>query len=80
MISAQSVLNVQQQAAYVALDAEEFRASPHVILRVSVYPDGDKWCALYGVSLQEGVAGFGDTPAAACADFDKNWRSQSARS
>ena len=27
--------------------------------------DGDQWCALYGENLQEGVAGFGRTPAEA---------------
>ncbi|MCW0104448.1 hypothetical protein [Burkholderia pseudomallei] len=31
------------------------------------------WCALYGPNLMEGVCGFGDSPAEAMADFDKNW-------
>ena len=35
--------------------------------------DGDQWCALYGENLQEGVAGFGRTPAEAMADFDQAW-------
>lgn len=34
-------------------------------LTVTVSLDGDKWCALAGENLQEGVAGFGDTPSAA---------------
>jgi hypothetical protein len=38
-----------------------------------VFIDGDKWCALYGENLQDGVAGFGDSPALAMADFNKNW-------
>jgi hypothetical protein len=49
---------------------------PHVLMRPSIYPDGNAWCALYGEDLQMGVCGFGDTPAAACADFDKNWCGQ----
>jgi hypothetical protein len=49
---------------------------PSVLYRPNVLPDGNKWCALYGVNLQEGVAGFGDTPAEAMADFDKNWTTQ----
>lgn len=32
--------------------------------------DGDKWCCLYGDNLQDGVAGFGDTPQDAIADFN----------
>ena len=47
--------------------------TPSAIYRPEVYIDGDKWCALYGKDLQEGVAGFGDSPAEAMADFDKNW-------
>jgi hypothetical protein len=43
-------------------------------MRPAIYPDGDMWCALYGEDLQRGVAGFGETPELACADFDRNWR------
>lgn len=42
----------------------------------TVAPDGSKWCALYGPNIMEGVCGFGDTPAEAMSDFDKNWVSQ----
>lgn len=50
--------------------------APHVIFKPKVYPDGNQWCALYGEDLMMGVCGFGDTPELACADFDKNWKSQ----
>lgn len=49
---------------------------PAVLFRPSVYADGSKWCALYGADIMSGVCGFGDTPAEAMADFDKNWQSQ----
>lgn len=49
---------------------------PHVLMRPAVYPDGNMWCALYGEDLQMGVCGFGETPDAAMADFDKNWYGQ----
>ena len=49
---------------------------PSAVFRPSVFPDGNMWCALYGANLMEGVCGFGETPEAACADFDNNWRSQ----
>ena len=32
---------------------------------INIYKDGDQWCALHGVNLQEGTAGFGDTPGKA---------------
>ena len=46
---------------------------PAVLFRPTVSPDGTQWCALYGANLMEGVCGFGDTPEAAMADFDRNW-------
>ncbi len=47
--------------------------SPSVLYRPSLAIDGDQWCALYGANIQEGVAGFGVSPAAAMADFDRAW-------
>lgn len=46
---------------------------PFVLLRPAMFPDGNQWCALYGESLQEGVAGFGDTPEKAAIAFDLAW-------
>jgi len=46
---------------------------PSAIYKPKVFPDGDKWCALYGDNIQEGVCGFGDTPAAAIIDFNNCW-------
>jgi hypothetical protein len=47
---------------------------PSVLYRPAISLDGNKWCALYGANLQDGVVGFGDSPALAMEDFDKNWR------
>lgn len=47
---------------------------PSVLFRPRVFQDGDKWCALYGENLAEGVSGFGDTPDNACYEFDREWR------
>lgn len=46
---------------------------PSVLFRPALSADGNQWCALYGENLQEGVAGFGDTPAAAMYAFDDAW-------
>lgn len=46
---------------------------PSVMYRPTLRIDGDKWCALYGENLQDGVAGFGDSPSQAMRDFNANW-------
>jgi hypothetical protein len=46
---------------------------PSVLYRPSLTIDGDRWCALYGSNLQDGVAGFGDSPDAAMWDFNRAW-------
>lgn len=46
---------------------------PSVLYRPTLCPDGNQWGALYGANLMEGVAGFGDSPAEAMADFDRRW-------
>ena len=43
---------------------------PSVVYRPTLSADGDMWCALLGDNLQEGVAGFGKTPAEAMTAFD----------
>ena len=46
------------------------------LLKPSVYIDGNKWCVLYGKNIQDGVAGFGDSPYLAVIDFNKSWGKQ----
>ncbi len=46
---------------------------PSSRLRPALSIDGNKWMAMYGLDLQQGVGGFGDTPEEAMLDFDKNW-------
>ncbi|WEM01112.1 MULTISPECIES: hypothetical protein [Delftia] len=63
----------------MACVAQEFSASAHeqqrpaVLFRPALSVDGNQWCALYGDNLQDGVAGFGNTPAEAMTDFDRQW-------
>jgi hypothetical protein len=45
---------------------------PHWV-RPELRREGNKWRALYGENPQDGVAGFGDTPDEAFADFDRLW-------
>lgn len=64
---------VALSAAREELWRSETACSPSYMLRPSLSIDGNKWCALYGDNLQDGVAGFGDSPSAAFSDFDKKW-------
>lgn len=74
--SEQSVLNAQWNAAVEAQGTATAGRAPHVLMRPSLMPDGNKWSALYGDNIMQGVCGFGDTPEQAMADFDKNWLNQ----
>ena len=60
------------QEAFGCIGAEWTRSS--VLYKPELSVDGNQWCALYGKNLQDGVAGFGDSPDLAMKDFDTNWR------
>lgn len=47
---------------------------PSAVFKPRIFMDGDQWCALYGDNLQDGVAGFGKSPADAMWNFDAAWR------
>jgi hypothetical protein len=44
---------------------------PAIAMKPRLFIDGNMWCCLYGEDLQNGVAGFGKTPAAAMAEFER---------
>jgi hypothetical protein len=46
---------------------------PSYLYKPRLSLDGNMWCALYGENLQDGVAGFGKSPAEAYVDFDRAW-------
>ena len=62
-----------QQLISIETERAIFQGRPSVMLRVVPKKDGDKWCALLGENLMEGVAGFGDSPNEAMWAFDKAW-------
>lgn len=57
----------------------QLQMSPHVLLKPRLCIDGNQWCALYGENLQDGLAGFGDTPERAMLDFNQNYRFSAVR-
>lgn len=64
------ICSVAGAAIQVAAASHE---RPSVLYRPSLTVDGNQWCAIYGENLQDGVAGFGNSPADAMWDFDRNW-------
>ena len=65
--------NFNMQPNYVtAVESSELNLV--ALLRPRVFIDGNKWCVLYGENLQDGVAGFGDSPIEAVYAFNKAWR------
>lgn len=47
------------------------------ILKPTLSKDGNQWCYLLGENLQEGIAGFGDTPYKAAVDFSRAYKQDS---
>lgn len=68
------VIGMQGLAAELTASHAEITCTPAYALRPKLMIDGNKWCALYGEDLQNGVAGFGDSPAEAYADFNESWK------
>ena len=65
--------DILHEAAISKAQSDDRKNDPSYIFRPQLSIDGNKWCALYGDNLQDGVAGFGDSPAEAYADFDLKW-------
>ncbi len=79
MNNEESTYNLDVNAALSRMYAAEEGMRPTLIYKPRIYPDGDQWCALLGVNLQEGVCGFGETPDAACREFDLAWHQNRLR-
>jgi hypothetical protein len=64
---------------HMACVAQEYACAAHeqqrpvVVFKPVLSVDGSMYCFLFGSNLQEGVAGFGETPAKAAAAFDEAW-------
>jgi len=68
--------NEMQHQMNIELLETEQQYKRFAMLKPKVYKDGNQWCVLYGENLQDGVAGFGDTPHLAVIDWENNWNAQ----
>lgn len=72
-IEAGGLSHAIESARQEYLYAASAQQRPCVLYRPAISIDGNQWCALYGENLQDGVAGFGDSPALAMEAFDAAW-------
>jgi hypothetical protein len=70
--------SIQNAFSSAAQDIASAMTRPCVLLRPTITIDGNQWGVLYGANLQDGIAGFGDTPEKAMLDFDRNYYNQIA--
>ena len=61
----------QEESAREELATARRKSYWVVILGLQPMKDGNKWSFIWGNNLQEGVAGFGDTPIDAMAAFER---------
>lgn len=69
---------LKSEAASAELDWGLEIKRPFMLLKPRIFTDGNQWCVLLGDNVQDGVSGFGDTPAQAAKDFDYNWMNAKA--
>lgn len=69
--------SIDQRAAELRMSREQDLSHellrPFRMMKTAISKDGNQWCVLYGDNVQDGVAGFGDSPDEASRDFDKAW-------
>ena len=65
--------DIDFQFRQCAQDISGEMTRPSVVFRPKIFLDGDRWCALYGENIQNGVAAFGESPYHAAYAFDMAW-------
>lgn len=69
----QEAAGLKSIASGYECDRARLMLTPSHRLLPKLFIDGNKWCALFGANIQDGVAGFGDSPDEAYKDFDLTW-------
>ena len=72
-LAAEAICHEARMAGVAIQSAAAQHERPSAVYRPRISIDGNQWCALYGANLQDGVAGFGASPAEAMWDFDRHW-------
>lgn len=69
----------EEAASEVESYCKEFPKSPSALRRPRVMLRGHTWIALFGSTLQDGIAGIGGTVRAALRAFDAQYTSTARR-
>lgn len=64
------IMRHQSDIAYY-VQKEEYNL--FTMLKPKLFIDGNQWCCLYGDNIQEGIAGFGESPWSAIINFNLQW-------
>jgi hypothetical protein len=72
-MAANAICHAAQQAGYEIQCAAAQHGRPSAVFKPRLFIDGNEYCSLFGENIQDGVAGFGATPALAMQAFDENW-------
>jgi len=72
-MAANAICHAAEGAKSIIQEVALSYGTPSAIYRPELSIDGDRWCALYGKNLHDGVSGFGKSPAEAMAEFDRAW-------
>lgn len=58
----------------------EFQKRPSTFLKPQLVIHDHKWCAWFGESIDNGIAGYGKTPTEAYHDFDAKFYDHTPKS
>lgn len=72
-MAAQAICHAAQMTQETIRQAISQYERPSAVYKPKLFKDGNKWCALLGGNIQDGVCGFGDTPSDAMWEFDIAW-------
>ena len=68
-----STFDHDSSALKYQIESERLTYILFATLQAKIFIDGNQWCALYGDNLQDGVAGFGNSPHDAVVAFNNAW-------
>jgi len=70
---ANDIIHAAKMAGYDWEIAAYQQMRPSVLWKPKLTKDGNRWCALLGDNIEDGVVGFGASPDEAMLAFDEAW-------
>lgn len=73
-LCAENEIMLHQEKMNIVIEQAEYNLFS--MLKPKIFKDGKQWCVLYGNNIQDGIAGFGDTPYLAILNWNSQWQSK----